>query len=109
MKRLPAVLAPQLFAREAEHREGGTWGRAVSLQVLLSPRMLAALTPAMFSLQMWHATQVASALPLALLLLPGFEPAVSPRRGGPVELCPFEQRQGAGLWQGQDGWTLAWP
>lgn len=31
----------------------------------------------MLSLQMWHTTQVASALPLALLLLLGFEPAVS--------------------------------
>lgn len=37
--------------------------------------MLAVLTCAMLSLQMWHTTQVASALPPASLLPPGFEPA----------------------------------
>lgn len=66
---------------------------------------------AVLSLQMWHAAQVASALPPASLLLSGFEPAAFPPSVGDVrvELCPSKQRWGTGLWQGRADWTLAWP
>lgn len=87
----------------------------MSLRVLLSPPMLAALIPAVLSLQMWHTTQVASALPLASLLLPGFEPAVSPSMGDLRSCAPSssvrEQDSGrdetTGLLLGPDGNT-AW-
>lgn len=42
----------------------------------------------LLSLQMWHTTQVASALPPASLLPPGFEPAAFAPLGGLVESRP---------------------
>ncbi|XP_064919993.1 placenta growth factor isoform X5 [Columba livia] len=67
------------------------------------------------TMQMWHTTQVASALPLASLLLPGFEPAASPSMGDLRSCAPSsrvrEQDSGrnetTGLLLGPDGNT-AW-
>lgn len=68
-QRLPAIPTPAVLCQRGQAQRGGSRAEQVSLLYwLCSPH-------AVLSLQMWHTTQVASALPPASLLPPRFEPA----------------------------------
>lgn len=102
-KRLPALPTSAALCQRGQAQRRGSRAEQVSLPCCqCSPC-------ALLSLQMWHTTQVASALPPASLLPPGFEPAAFAPLGGLVEPCPSKLQWQAGLQHGRADCTLGWP
>jgi len=86
---LPSL--PRSSVPEGPGTGRGTWGRAGEPGGPGVPPVPQQRSPrAVLSLQMWHAAQVASALPPASLLLPGSEPAASPLARGACGAGPLQ-------------------